>query len=188
MSVSGLPVTVLVCERCRARRSTLRLGVIEMTSAKFTGFGSLKTPADLLEKLRYDFGRLRRTPTDVYAAFDFFVTAYHMLDWLHPNDDIARKAEEADSPLLQVCSHLANGAKHFEARAKQHQSVANVIAEKGEFFGGGFFGGAFFGELSMDLDGQAALVLGQKIDALALAQAVLAHWENDTRLCGGARP
>jgi len=159
-----------------------------MTSAKFTGFGSLKTPADLLEKLRHDFGRLQRSPTDVYAAFDFFVSAYHMLDWLHPNDDVARKAEEASSPLLQVCSHLANGAKHFEARAKQHQSVVNVVADKGEFFGGKFFGGAFFGELSIRLDGQAAVLFGPEMDALVLAQAVLAHWEKDARLCPGARP
>jgi hypothetical protein len=90
--------------------------------------------------------------------------------------------------LLQVCSHLANAAKHFQPRAKQHKSVANVPAEKGECFRGSFFGGAFFGELSIHLDGPAALLFGSDIRALALAEAVLARWETDARLSGGLHP
>jgi len=88
-----------------------------MSSGNFKGFATLQSAGDLLQKIRHDHERLRSAPEDVYAAFDFFVSAYHMLDWLHPNEAAARKAEEEGNVLLQVCSHIANGAKHFQATA-----------------------------------------------------------------------
>ena len=47
--------------------------------SRFGGFFALGTPADLLKKLRHDFS---------YAAFDFFVTAEHLLDWKYPDDGV----------------------------------------------------------------------------------------------------
>jgi len=44
------------------------------------GFGELRLPADLLRKLRHDFERMKMSPQDQYAAFDFFVTAEHIID------------------------------------------------------------------------------------------------------------
>ncbi|MGH8064009.1 MAG: hypothetical protein ACRERE_01985 [Candidatus Entotheonellia bacterium] len=41
---------------------------------QFKGFFALQKPVDLLAKLRHDYQRLQRSPTDTYAAFDFFVT------------------------------------------------------------------------------------------------------------------
>src|SRR4051794_7798333 len=105
----------------------------------YKGFASLETPRELLRKVQHDFERLQANPADSYAAFDFFVTAYHLLEWLHPGDPIAMGAEEKRTPLLQVCSHLANGAKHFEAKDKRHQSVHDVVPA-GNYFGGSYFG------------------------------------------------
>lgn len=83
------------------------------------GFFNLQTPQDLLQKLRHDFGRLKESPLDSYAAFDFLVTAYHMLEWRYPgkSNNAKRRQMERDgkSKLLWVCSHLANGSKHFQA-------------------------------------------------------------------------
>jgi hypothetical protein len=154
-----------------------------MTTRRFKGFGSLKTPIDLLQKIRHDFERLREVPDDIYAAFDFFVSAYHMLDWLHPDDDTGRIAEEGKFPLLQVCSHLANGAKHFEAKQTRHTSVDDVVVEKGAFQRGVFQPNSFqVGGLFIRLDGQAASMFGSKIEAVDFAQKVLLHWETDSRL------
>ena len=167
----------------RAAPADRHVGRHEMTTRAFKGFGSLKTPIDLLQKIRHDFKRLSDAPDNVYAAFDFFVSAYHMLDWLHPNDDAGRRAEENKCPLLQVCSHLANGAKHFEASAKQHTSVHDVVAEKGAFQRGAFQSSAFqVGGLFIRLDDHAAALFGAKIEAIDFAQKVLAHWEADARL------
>ena len=56
------------------------------------GFIPLQTPKDLLAKLEHDLGRMEADPTDAYAAFDFFVTAEHVLDWLHPDSANGRQA------------------------------------------------------------------------------------------------
>jgi hypothetical protein len=154
-----------------------------MTARRFEGFGDLKTPVDLLGKIRHDFERLRNDPENVYEAFDFFVTAYHMLDWLHPKDDCAREAEERKYPLLQVCSHLANGAKHFEATAKKHVSVKDIAVVEGAFQRGAFQSNAFqVSGLFVQLDGSAAAAFGPSINVVDLARRVLAHWEADARL------
>ena len=68
------------------------------------------------------FGMLVGTPN---VAVDFFVTAEHMADWVLPGqaNRQARETLRASSVLLQVPSHVANGAKHFIAEARPHQSV-----------------------------------------------------------------
>src|SRR5215471_6819170 len=97
------------------------------------GVFELKTAKDLLEKVRHDYQRLMRDPQNAYAALDFFVTARHMPDWLYPGDSAAQKQKRKqlfDSHLLlQVCRHLADGSKHFEATAKQHTSVKDTSRE-----------------------------------------------------------
>ncbi|SAL86458.1 hypothetical protein AWB74_07710 [Caballeronia arvi] len=84
--------------------------------------GELKTPDDLAKKLAFDLARMRDPGQRLYAAFDFFVTTEHVVDWLHPNDNDADKANRSalrqSSILLQVVSHLANGGKHFQVTHK----------------------------------------------------------------------
>ena len=151
----------------------------------FKGFATLQTPHELLEKVRHDYQRLRSDPEDVYAAFDFFVSAHHMLDWLHPNDKRGRDAEEGRNLLLQVCSHIANGAKHFEATAKEHTSVADLSSVEGAFQRDAFQSDAFqVGGLFVELDGLAAQAFGTRLEVVDLANKVLAHWEGDARLRG----
>ena len=63
-------------------------------------------------------------PLDQYAAFDFFVSASHMPDWLSPGIDAVsvdgRIAMRESNILLQICDHIATGFKHFEASPKRH--------------------------------------------------------------------
>jgi hypothetical protein len=154
-----------------------------MSTHSFKGFATLQTARDLLRKVQHDYQRLCAAPEDVYAAFGFFVSAYHMLDWLHPNDAAGRKAEEDANLLLQVCSHIANGAKHFQATAKYHTAVADLYSEEGAFQRDAFQPDAFqVGGLFVKLDGQAAQAFGKKLEVIDLAKKVLAHWEADPRL------
>ena len=53
--------------------------------SSFKGFAVLKRAADLVAKLEHDLERIRAAPEDAYAAFDFFVTADHIVDWLLPD-------------------------------------------------------------------------------------------------------
>jgi len=140
----------------------------------FSGWtGELKTPADLLGKLEHDRDRMRADPIDVYAAFDFVVTAEHLPDW------VGDKTIKQREPLLRIVSHLANGAKHFRATDPRHRSVRDVRVEPGVFDLDVFQHDAFVvGKLVVDLDGDEAAAFGPSLGIPELADQVLAFWRS----------
>ena len=143
------------------------------------GLFQLRSPRDLLDKLRHDFDRLERDHVDAYAAFDFFVTARHLPDWLYPGDEAKQKALVNSNVLLQTCRHLGDGAKHFQATAKQHESAKETSHEGAAFQSRGFQSNAFqVGQLVVELDGEAKKQLGSAIEVRDLAAQILAFWEN----------
>ncbi|HMH54204.1 MAG TPA: hypothetical protein VK548_28480 [Candidatus Acidoferrum sp.] len=156
--------------------------------SQFEGFFELRTPADLLEKLRHDFSRIRQNCLDSYAAFDFFVTAEHLLDWKYPDDEEPANREmkkhlRGDEPLLRVTSHLANGAKHFKATAARHKSVGGTHNHTGDFVLDDFDPFDFDTDsLVVELTGDDAIVLGPEITVHDLAGRVLAYWETNLEL------
>lgn len=143
----------------------------------FQGLAELRTPADLFQKLRHDLERLISRSGDQYAAFDFFVTAEHIVDWLHPTDRPARESLRNSNPLLRITSHLANGVKHFEATAKHHQSVADV--EKQRYVQAGYVEEGYVAEpLIVHLTADEAKNLGvTNIEVEQLAQQVFVFWK-----------
>jgi hypothetical protein len=157
--------------------------------SSFEGWFQLQTPQDLLKKLRHDLDRFEARPLDQYIAFDFFVTALHMLDWRYPDppdSDPAKKKTAKDNRdtledreiLLRVCSHLANGGKHFRATAPRHTSVSNARQTAGAFDPAVFDPTVFdAGELVIDLDGEAARKFGPSISALEVARKLYQFWE-----------
>lgn len=150
----------------------------------FKGFAQLQEPADLLAKLVHDFERVRTAPDDTYAAFDFFVTAEHIVDWLLPdspgiNQSAIRKARRESSPLLKITSHIANGAKHFQALAKQHCSVSELRQESGSFDSCSFSSRSF-SPASFQMHGlNIHLENGLVVHVLALAEDVLSYWQKE---------
>lgn len=87
------------------------------------GFFDLQSPEDLLAKAHRDYARLRRNFLDTDAALDFFVTARHVPDWLEAAGRGLAANAFAQHVQLRICRHIADGAKHFTATAKQHQQV-----------------------------------------------------------------
>lgn len=147
------------------------------------GAFGLKSASDLREKLRQDFAALKANPFSPYLGFNFFVTAEHLLDWQFPGfgNKAVRTAERQANVLLQITSHIANGAKHFVTEGKHHQSVRgtrNQLGYFGNYFGNWF--GSYFGRvgLRIELDGAAALKYEETIGAVALADNVLAYWDS----------
>lgn len=147
--------------------------------SSFKGFAELRAPRDLVKKLEYDLERIRKSPQDQYAAFDFFVTAEHIVDWIHPNDKKAREAVRSGSSLLRITSHLANGVKHFEAKAAHHQSVADV--EKSRYVDAGYGEEGYFEDpLIVHLTTDEQHSFGQNsIEVAALAQQVHEYWKSN---------
>jgi hypothetical protein len=147
------------------------------------GFFTLETPADLLEKLRHDLYRIRQDLKDSCAAFDFFVTAEHLLDWKYPDtggktNKERKKQLRKEVPLLRVTSHLANGGKHFKTTDRRHRSVSDAGVHKGAFDPAVFDPAAFDTDrLVVELEGDDASALGPEVSVEALAQHVLQYWE-----------
>lgn len=150
----------------------------------FKGFALLQQPADLVAKLAHDFERIRADPADTYAAFDFFVTAEHIVDWLLPdspgtNQSAARKVKRQSSELLRITSHIANGGKHFQALAKQHSSVADVKQQSGGFDPRAFSSRAF-SPAAFKMHGlNVSLENGRAVHVLTLAEDVLGYWQRE---------
>ena len=147
--------------------------------SSFKGFAELRVPFDLVKKLEYDLDRVLKSPQDQYAAFDFFVTAEHIVDWIHPDDRKAREAVRSSSSLLRITSHLANGVKHFEAKAKHHQSVADV--EKSRYIEAGYIEEGYFEDpLIVHLTSEEKISFGQSsIEVAALAKLVYEYWKSN---------
>jgi hypothetical protein len=145
----------------------------------FGGFFQLRSPQDLLAKMRYDFERMQSEPLNVCPAFDFFVTAHHLVDWIWPS--AGRKQQKANrmaDAIPRVCEHLANGAKHFLLTAR-HDAVSRLDADKGAFDPDGFDSRAFdTGVLWIELESDEAAELGApRFTPIRLAQLVLEYWE-----------
>jgi hypothetical protein len=78
--------------------------------SQLDGFLALRTPRDLLRKLEADFARLGQSSLESieaqYAAFDFFVTAEHLPDWIFAISGQTKSALRS-YPEGKVVSHIA---------------------------------------------------------------------------------
>lgn len=143
------------------------------------GFFQLRFPQDLFAKMRYDYERMKREPMNVYPAFDFFVTANHLVDWIWPSAGREQlKKNRAEHAIPRICEHIANGAKHFLLTAP-HNAVAGLKATHGAFDPAAFDSNAFdTSGLFIDLKPDEAAAFGaERITAIDLAQRVLEYWE-----------
>lgn len=153
--------------------------------AAATGVFDLKTPSDLLQMMARELERLRGDPSNADHAFNLFVTAEHMLDWLYPGREgsDARRVLRDSEPLLQIVSHIANGAKHFDRLSEHHRSVVGY-QKPGGFFPPGFFADGYFADgyfpeatLTVALSEEAARDFGNTIAAVSLAERVYHFWD-----------
>lgn len=105
------------------------------------GFFALKTAEDLREKARHDLRQMAQAPIDTMLAFNFFVTARHVPEWRYGDEEGAAIVKK--SPVLRICRHLGDGAKHFTLKAKYHTQVEGATEHQGAFAVGAFDPGAF---------------------------------------------
>lgn len=133
-------------------------------------FFELNSPAQLFRKMESDLAELVASSSDSHLAFNFFVTAEHLPDWLHQRSLVRKHA------LLRVVSHLANGAKHFRLDPKRHHSVDGTSIER--YAEEGYADPGYFEEpLLIHLSPDEATELGQPvIEVPVLGALVLAFW------------
>jgi hypothetical protein len=146
------------------------------------GLFDLLSPEDLYAKLEHDFTRVRANGSDVYAAFDFVITAWHLLEWRYPDPDGAstRSAMRNANPILELCEHLAVGGKHFAPTAKRHQSVSltrRSSAWKRGFWAPGVWApNTWKDDLVIELAGPAKVAFGDTMLFPDFANLVMEYW------------
>ena len=157
------------------------------------GIFDLRTPVDLYAKLGRELGRMRMAPDDVDPAFNFFVTAEHLPDWIHPGDDKDAKdkqnAMRRATPELRVASHIANGAKHFGKLQKKHKSIAKLITSNALLSLHPIVPGMTEAALVVYLaDDEARELEMESIPAVNLAERVNQYWCDQLRIRGLLAP
>jgi hypothetical protein len=165
-------------------------------------FFDLKTPSDLLHKLEREYDRWKADELNVDLAWNFFVTAEHVADWVYYQDmptSMKTRADLLDNekpsdfkmnpsrPLLRICSHLANGGKHFHLGNCKLTSVASTRKRGAGTFAARTFAARTFASgvfarpaLVVDLvpgEQQALSLAEASIKALNLAADLLAFWQ-----------
>jgi hypothetical protein len=97
-------------------------------------FFDMRIPEHLLRKLEWEYAQWQGDPLNTYRAWNFFVTAEHLPDWLvsagHRLPQDSPYKFKRKKALLRICSHLANGGKHFTP-GDHHRSVASTYAQGG---------------------------------------------------------
>lgn len=153
---------------------------------RVSGLFDLRTAEDLYKKLRADHAAVQADPTDAYAAYNFVVTGWHLLEWLIPENVHGwrdkRRALRAARPILDVCRDVSTGTKHFEALPKDDAGVAQPegggqIGMSGRSWAEGWAPSAWTADLVIHLEGSAARQYGERIALPAFVDLVMEAWE-----------
>ena len=147
------------------------------------GVFELKDHNDLLAKLEREYERVQAEPLNSDFAFNFVVTAWHMLEWVFPGDHqkSVRETIRDSNQVLQICEHLAVGAKHFQPRPGRLKSVSS--SGIGDVWGrawGDAWGDSWKSWLEVHLSGEGAEKYGSVIKLQDLAREVMEFWRSFT--------
>jgi len=145
--------------------------------ANFTGFLDLKSSSELFKKLKWEHDNLVNAKTSThyqYHAFNFFVTAFHMADW-PLRDGTKGNAKLKSEPILKVCGHVANGAKHFET----YPNVKAVKSlKKGGYCSGDYAEFGYFESLFIQIDALEVPGFPDTVGVSEFANLVMEFWKN----------
>jgi len=134
-------------------------------------FFELKTPKDILEKAHRERKRLSEN-FEIDNVFNFFVTAYHISDYIQKNKSVTQSALDKflQDKDIKNCHDLCDKAKHF-ILTKRTNPETNILS--------GCVGGAPLGVLPVN-GGDKWILLseGQEVDIESLADCVLIKWDS----------
>ncbi|QBQ53839.1 hypothetical protein [Nitrosococcus wardiae] len=142
------------------------------------GFFDLSTPEDLFGKLKHDFDELKSNPSNSWKAYDFFVTATHIADWIYEGNRRKTREFRGTHLILKVCDHLACSGKHFRLDNPAHRSVEK--AEREYYVEPGYVESGYYEEpLVVTFNEAEKTEFGIKSEnVVSLASRVMEFWEN----------
>ena len=142
------------------------------------GFIELVNVKDYWKKLQFDFNELKKNDEDVYKAFNFFITSYHLLDWIFKGEYSIERTNLNKKPILKLCSHIANGIKHFEIDSNRHNSVKEI--EKERYVEEGYWEESYAeSPIIISLDEKLNSEFGESKKIIELADKVMLFWETE---------
>lgn len=132
-------------------------------------FFELRTARDMLEKAERELVRLR-ADLSIDNIFNFFVTAYHVQDYVRNGSAVSDDVLNAflQDQDLKDCQALCHKGKHLvlSADPKAWTDIAD-----------GSFGGAAFGEVAFgEGDARTLFYDGRAVDVHSLPDRVLDKW------------
>lgn len=119
-------------------------------------FFELRSPRDMLEKAQRELERME-TNLSVDTVFNFFVTVYHVKDYVEATRGSAILKEIYGEEDFVRCQYLCNKGKHLRLRSEPKQWGTHADAAEAE---------AQF----------AVVVDGNRIDVLPLGQRLVERW------------
>jgi len=146
------------------------------------GLFDLIAADDLCAKLDHDYRRVKADPADVFAAFDFIVTAWHLLEWRYPGKSGKAQRDEMRQqyPILALCEHLCVSGKHYEPSDPKLQSVQGSFRKsawkRGVWAPGVWTKRMWEDGLVIELSGTTKAALGERITIDRLADLVMEFW------------
>ncbi len=142
------------------------------------GFVEIKSVPDYWKKLNFDFSKLRVNDNDTYLAFNFFVTAYHMIDWIFEAKHHEERSDLNNEPIMKICNHIVSGIKHFVPGSKRHNSVVEI--EKERYVEDGYAEEGYFEDpILIYLDEKFESEFGKSIKVIELATRVMSFWDTE---------
>lgn len=138
-------------------------------------FFEIVSPRDLLEKAKRDYEKIKiDTSTD--TIFNFFVTAYHIVDYVRALGTVAQT--EIDKLYLdtdfRMCQFLCNKGKHIQLRGNEPYEAKHVPAIQGGVLGSFVLGVDRLGgpEKFVIVDGT------QEFDVIKVGNNLIMKWED----------
>lgn len=136
-------------------------------------FFTLRTPWDMLEKAKREHARMEQR-IDIDSVFNFFVTAYHIRDYVKHDGTVSQQALESflKDPDIQACRDLCDKGKHLVLTKRP-----DPRADYTEF--SGCFGGAPIGVLPLGAGSVEYWTFSsdsRSVDVKSLADAILVKW------------
>ncbi|RQX90171.1 hypothetical protein [Burkholderia stagnalis] len=132
------------------------------------GFFELSDAAAMLGKARRELDRLASEPS-IDHVFNFFVTAYHVTDYLKGVVAEADCKALRREPDLLLCADVANKAKHMKLERKRPDPATHQVS--------GAVGGAPLNAVALNGSGERWVRWpdGTEVEMLAFGTRVLAR-------------
>lgn len=144
------------------------------------GFISLKTVSDYWNKVLFDYNLLKQNPLNVYLAFNFFVTSYHLVDWVFEGKTSKGCSERKlfeESSLVRINYHICNGAKHFEPKKNNKNNSVKEIEDTG-YADNDYCSEKYFeNDILIYLEEEFVSEFGNSIEIIDLADKIVSFWK-----------